>query len=96
MNPKYLRVSKSDFLFSHDIWLNGIERSVRWSGSAQRVTSADFVRSQNRAIRESWRATGDYIRLAMFELSELTGVYPDELKDDFKCREMMKNVNVES
>ncbi len=93
MNRNEFKLYKSSIVFPHDIWFVGIENSMRMLGTVQHVDSADLIRAQNAAIRDCWRVTGDYIRQAMLSLSESTSIYPNELKDDFKCRKMLKDKN---
>ncbi len=93
MNQRDMRMRPSEFIFSQSAWYSAIDRSMMMLGSAQRVDAAYLVEAQNSAIRDCWRVTGDFIRKAMFELSEAKGIYPEELKDDRKCRMMLTNKN---
>ena len=94
MNPYRDRGPKSYFEFHLDAFYGGIDRSMKTLGSAQAVTPYDLIREQNAAIRECWVQTGNQVRQAMFVLSANTNIYPEELKDDSKCRKMLANMKV--
>lgn len=94
MNPYKTNVPKSYFVFNHDMWFSGIDNSMQTLGSVEAVSRYDLLREQNAAIRECWVVVGNHLRQAMFELSDHTNVYPEELKDDTVCRKMLKAKNV--
>ena len=85
--------SVSRFVASQSAWFGGIDQAMAASGGIERVDAAALAAMQNNAIRESWQRVGDLIRAAMFDLSDSTGIYPEELKEDRKCRTEMATRN---
>ena len=94
MNPYETKGPNFSFLYHQDVWFSGIDRSMKTLGSANMLTSDDMIRLQNAAIRDCWAVTGNHVRRAMFKLSDNTGIYPEELKDDSVCRKMLANIKV--
>lgn len=94
MNSYSARVPKSNILFHQDAWFSGIDNSMKTLGSAQVAATGDIIRLQNEAIRDCWVVTGNYLRHAMFALSDNTNVYPEELKEDSACRKMLTRMKV--
>lgn len=85
--------SVSRFVASQSVWFGGIDQAMASSGGVEQLDAAALVAMQNSAIRESWQRVGDLIRAAMLDLSESTGVYPQELKEDKKCRTKLATKN---
>ena len=74
-------VSSMNFVVSQAAWYDGIDRAMEKLGATQTVKEADLIAEQNSAISGYWRVAGAYILRAMLQLSESTGVYPEELRD---------------
>ena len=60
-----LEIPRSQFIFNHEAWFDGIDESMERLGSVPTISSHDLIQAQNAAIRNSWLVTGKLIEHAL-------------------------------